>query len=113
MINYDDFKKVEMTIGEIKTAEKVEGSEKLYKLSVYFGGEGETDDTRQIISGIQQSFSIEELIGKRCAFVTNLEPRKIMGLDSNGMILAVKNEEEGKLKLFEVDNSIKPGTKAS
>jgi putative transcription antitermination factor YqgF len=104
-INYDDFKKIEMKIGKILSAEPVSGSDKLYKLSVDFA-EGEP---RQIVSGITHYFpDVKVLIGKKVAFVTNLEPRPLMGLLSNGMILAVKSED--KLALMEVPDFIKEGT---
>ncbi len=104
-ITYDDFKKVEMKVGKILSAEPVPNSDKLYKLSVDFS-EGEP---RQIVSGIAKYFpESEKLIGKKVAFVTNLEPRPLMGLLSNGMILAVKSGEE--LALMEVPDYIKEGT---
>ena len=89
-ISIDEFKKVEIRVGEIKSAEPVEGSEKLLRLQVDFGsleagGVGE----RQVVSGIAKYFpDLSLLVGKRCAFVTNLEPRKLMGLESQAMILA-------------------------
>lgn len=74
MISIDDFKKVEIQVGLIKSAEPVEGSEKLLKLSVDFGEE----TPRQVVSGIAKYFpDISLLVGKRCAFVTNLEPRPL------------------------------------
>jgi putative transcription antitermination factor YqgF len=104
-INYDDFKKVEMKVGKILSAEAVVGSDKLYKLSVDFA-EGEP---RQIISGIAKFFPDSKiLVGKKVAFVTNLEPRPLMGMLSNGMILAVKSEEN--LALMEVPEFIKEGS---
>ncbi len=83
MINIEDFQKVEIKIGEIINVEEIEGSEKLYRLSVDFGEE----KARQVLSGIRKFFTKEELIGKQFAFITNLEPRKMMGLDSEAMIL--------------------------
>jgi methionine--tRNA ligase beta chain len=104
-ITYDDFKKIEMKIGKILEAAAISGSDKLYKLSVDFNEE----EPRQIISGIAHYFPNSEiLIGKKVAFVTNLEPRPLMGLLSNGMILAVKSED--KLALMEVSEFIKEGT---
>ena len=104
-ITYDDFKKIEMKVGKILSAEAVPGSDKLYKLSVDFV-EGEP---RQIVSGIAHYFSDPQvLVGKKVAFVTNLEPRPLMGLISNGMILAVKSDD--KLALMEVPEFIKEGT---
>jgi putative transcription antitermination factor YqgF len=107
-INYDDFKKIEMKIGKILSAEPVDGSDKLYKLSVDFA-EGEP---RQILSGIAKFFPDSKiLVGKKVAFVTNLEPKPLMGMQSNGMILAVKSEEN--LALMEVPDFIKEGSTLS
>jgi|AntRauTorckE6833_2_1112554.scaffolds.fasta_scaffold01554_11 methionyl-tRNA synthetase len=87
MINYEDFSKVEIQIGEIKKAEKIEKSEKLFLLSVDFGEEEE----RTVVSGIAPFFeSPEDVVGTQCAFVTNLEPRPLMGHESQAMILGVK-----------------------
>lgn len=107
-INYDDFKKVEIKVGRILTVERVEKSEKLLKLSVDFA---ETAP-RQILSGIAKHFpEIEKLIGKKCAFVTNLEPKPLMGMESNGMILAVGGGDEP-FSLFEMPEIIPTGIKA-
>ena len=104
-INYDDFKKIEMKVGKILEAVPVDGSDKLYKLSVDFL----ESEPRQIISGIAHYFPDPQiLVGKKVAFVTNLEPRPLMGLLSNGMILAVKSEDN--LALIEVPDFIKEGT---
>ncbi len=83
-ITIDDFKKVEIKIGEIISAELIEGSDKLLKLKVNFG-----DHQRQVLSGIKAYFpDPQQLVGKRCPFVTNLAPRSMMGLESQAMILA-------------------------
>ena len=105
MISFDDFKKVEITVGKILSAEKIPDSDKLLKLSVDFGvlpppsappqvgGEEKKRDIRQIVSGIALSFPDPSvLVGKRCMFVTNLEPRVIRGYESNGMILTVSTD---------------------
>lgn len=84
MISIDDFKKVEMRVGQVVAAEPVEGSDKLLKLLVNFGTE-----ERQVISGIAKFVQPAEIVGKKFAFATNLEPRQIMGLESQAMILAV------------------------
>ena len=106
MIHIDDFHKVEIKTGEILSAEKVEGADKLLKLSVDFGEE----TPRQIISGIAMYFSEpSELVGKKCAFTTNLEPRTIRGLESNGMIMAVSTDD-GKFSLLEIGKDIPAGT---
>ncbi len=113
-INYDDFSKVEMRVGKILSAEPVEKSEKLLKLSVDFGlflqDSPESREIRQIVSGIATYFpDVNVLVGKKVAFVTNLEPRKLMGLESNGMILAAKSGD--KLSLMEVPEYIAEGSK--
>ena len=84
MITYEEFKKVELKIGEVKTAERVVGSEKLLKLLVEIG---ETPP-RQIIAGIGKVYEPETLVGRQIVIVANLEPRLIMGLESQGMVLA-------------------------
>lgn len=88
MITIEDLQKVEIKIGKILDVEEVEGSEKLYKLAVDFNEER----PRQVLSGIKKFFTKEDLIGKQFAFVTNLAPRKMMGLDSEAMILATGDE---------------------
>jgi len=84
-ISYEEFKKVEIKIGTIREAEKIPETDKLLKLQVEFV-DGEI---RQIVSGIAEYFSPEELIGKQFPFVYNLEPRIIRGEKSNGMIFGV------------------------
>jgi methionyl-tRNA synthetase len=89
-INYDQFAAVEITIGEIQAVEIVPDADKLLRLTVDVGEEA----PRQIISGIREHFADpQELVGKRCPFVTNLEPRVIRGYESQGMILAVSHED--------------------
>lgn len=104
MINYDDFSKVEMRVGTILSAEPVEKSEKLLKLEVDFG-----EEKRQILSGIAKYFTPEDLIGKQTIFVTNLEPRQMMGLESNGMLLATGTEDD--IVLFEPNKQVPNGAK--
>ena len=87
MINFDDFQKVEIQIGTIIEAVSVENSEKLLKLTVDFG-----EEKRQVLSGIAKFYSPEALLNKQFPFVTNLEPRQIMGLESQAMILAAGDE---------------------
>ncbi len=90
MISIDDFKKSEIRIGRITSAEKVADADKLLKLSVDFG----EDKERQIISGIALYFPDPSvLVGIKCPFVINLEPRVIRGLESQGMIMAATNDE--------------------
>jgi methionyl-tRNA synthetase len=106
-IEYDDFKKVQIQVGEIMHVEPVSGSEKLLKLTVKFG-----EEERQILSGIAKFVSPEELVGKKVPFVTNLKPRAMMGLESNGMILAA-TDADGNFSLLNVDTSVASGTHVS
>jgi methionyl-tRNA synthetase len=88
MISYDDFAKLDIRIGTITSVEVVEGSDKLLRLIVDFGSE-----TRQIVSGIRMYFEdIQILVGKQCPFLFNLESRTIRGVESQGMILAVGDD---------------------
>lgn len=103
-ITVDDFKKVEIKIGEIRSAEPIEGSDKLLKLRVNFGAE-----ERQVLSGIKAYFpDPQALVGKKCPFVTNLAPRMMMGLESQAMILAAGGGETP-FALFETAGA--PGDK--
>jgi methionyl-tRNA synthetase len=104
-IEFDDFMKVEMTVGEIVSAEKVENADRLLKLKVDFGTE-----TRQIVSGIAEYYKPEELVGKKTPFVTNLKSRTIRGEESDGMILAAK-DSAGNFCLMGIDKKIEKGTK--
>ncbi|MBU6370636.1 MAG: methionine--tRNA ligase subunit beta [Patescibacteria group bacterium] len=104
-ISIDDFAKVEMKVGRILSAEPIAGSDKLVKLSVDFAERS----PRQILSGIAKFFpDANALVGKHVVFVTNLEPRTMMGLESNGMILAAHADEA--LALVEMPD-VAPGTK--
>ena len=87
MITLEEFKKAEMKVGKIISAEKIEGSEKLLKLMVDFGSE-----QRQILSGIAKFYEATFLVGREALFITNLEPRSMMGLESHGMLLAADSE---------------------
>lgn len=110
MITIDDFKKVEIRAGKVLSAERVEGSEKLLKLSVDFNEENK----RNVVSGIAKYITPEELVGKICAFVTNLESREIMGMKSEAMIMALSGTaDEGEnnfFSLLQINQDIPPGT---
>ena len=105
LISFDDFQKVHLKVAEVLEAEKVAKSEKLLKLKVSLGSE-----ERQILAGIAKHYSPEELIGKKVIIVANLKPARLMGMESQGMVLAV--EGDGKLNLLNVDPSIPNGTRA-
>jgi methionyl-tRNA synthetase len=90
-IGIEDFAKVEMRVGQIKTAERIVGADKLLKLTVDIGTE-----IRQICAGIAQYYEPEKLIGRKVAVVVNLAPRKLRGVESNGMIIAAAVGPEGR-----------------
>ncbi len=104
MITFDEFKKLEMKVGQILSATPVEGSEKLLKLEVDFG----EDKTRTVVSGIAGHVELENFIGSQKVFVTNLEPRAIMGIESQAMILAGKDGQG--LALIEPTRDLPIGT---
>ncbi len=107
-ITIDDFAKIEITNGKILSVETIEGSDKLLKLMVDF----KEESPRQILSGIRKYFPEEQiLVGKKCLFVTNLEPRTMMGIESNGMLFAL-SDDAGNFSLLEPNHSISEGTKA-
>ena len=108
MISLEDFKKVDIVVGEILSAEKVPDTDKLLKLSVDLG----ELMPRQIVSGIYEYFpDCSILVGRKCMFVANLEPRVIKGIESQGMILAVSTKD-GKFSLLEPNGEIPAGARA-
>ena len=108
IINIEDFKKVKIKVGKILGVEKVPDTDKLLKLSVDLGEE----NLRTIVSGISLYFpDYSVLINKKCMFVTNLEPRIIRGIESQGMIVALSTEE-GKFSLLEPNDDIPIGIEA-
>jgi len=90
-ITIDDFMKVELRVGQVKFAEKVKGTDKLLRLEVDIGTE-----VRQLVAGIALAYSPESLIGRKVVIVANLQPRKLRGIESNGMIVAASVGEDGK-----------------
>ncbi len=114
MITIDDFKKVEIRAGKIVSAEKVPDADKLLRLTVDFG----EATPRQIVSGISMYYPDPlALVGKTHVFVTNLEPRTIRGLESNGMILALASDTGSPdtapaFALLEPSVPVPPGTTA-
>ena len=102
-ITFDDFMKVQLRVGEIIACEPVPKSNKLLKETVKFG-----DEVRTIVSGIAKHYKPEEMVGKKVVFVTNLAPRKVCGIVSEGMIMAAE-DEDGTLSLIVPDKDIKSG----
>jgi methionyl-tRNA synthetase len=91
-VTYDDFAKLDLRVAKILEAEAVEGSDKLVKLKIRVGME-----ERQLVAGIAKHYAPDELLGKKIIIIANLEPRKIRGIESQGMLLAAAEEEDGKL----------------
>jgi methionyl-tRNA synthetase len=104
-ITIDDFAKVELRVGQVKTAEKVKGADKLLRLEVDLGAE-----VRQVVAGIAESYAPETLIGRKVVIVANLAPRKLRGLESNGMIVAA-SPEGGKAVLASFLEDVPVGTR--
>jgi methionine--tRNA ligase beta chain len=102
-ITFDDFKKLDIRIGKILSAEKVKGTDKLMKMEVDIGAE-----KRQLMAGIAEFFEPVHLIGKEVPVLLNLEPRNIRGLESQGMILAV--DVDGKPVLLHPEKESPPGS---
>ncbi len=106
-ISFEDFQKVDIRLAEIKEAERVEGSEKLLKLLLSLGKE-----ERTVVAGIAKYYKPEELINKKVLMVYNLKPRKIMGIESQGMLVALYDGNQ--LSLIVPDKTdIKIGTRIS
>ncbi len=103
LIGIEDFAKVKLRTAKVLAAEPVKGSNKLLRLEVDLG-----DEKRQIVAGIGKSYSPEELIGKAVVIVANLKPAKLMGVESNGMLLAA-TDAEGMLSVLTTATGIKPG----
>ncbi len=102
-ISYDEFKKADLRVAKVMIAERVTGSDKLIKLDVSIGAEA-----RQIIAGIGKAYEPEELVGKNIVIVANLEPRKLMGLESQGMLLAA--DDKGAPILLAPMGEVPPGS---
>ncbi len=103
MVTFDDFNKLELRIGTIKTAEAVPGSDKLLKLIVDLG-----EEERQLVAGIAKEYSPEILPGKQIVVLANLEPKTLIGVESQGMLLA--GDVNGAPVLLLPDKGVPPGT---
>ena len=102
-ISFEEFKKLDIRVGTIIEAEPIEGADKLLRLVFDLG-----DEQRQVLAGIAQFADADDLLGKQMPLLVNLEPRKMRGLDSNGMILAADNDGEPVLLMPE--KKIPPGS---
>ena len=105
-VSFEEFSKIDLRVAEVKEVERVKGADKLLKLKIDIGSE-----VRDIVAGIAEQYSPEEMIGKKIVVVTNLKPAKIRGIESKGMLLAAK---DGKLlSLVCVDKDVKGGSEVS
>ena len=106
MISIDEFRKIELRVATIKSAEPHPNADKLLVLQVDLGGE-----TRQICAGIRNHYSAEELVGRQIVVVANLETAKLRGLDSEGMLLAAS--DEGRVIILTPEKNVQAGAKVS
>lgn len=104
----DEFQKSDLRVGKVVAAERVEGSEKLLKLQVDIA----EDAPRQILSGIAKAYAPEDLVGKSVVIIANLEPRMMMGMESQGMLLAAHGADEAPVLLLP-HGDVPPGAKIS
>jgi len=103
-ISFEEFAKIDLRVGTIVSADQIDESEKLVKLVVDLGNE----NRKQILAGVKQFYPVEDLVGKQIVVVANLAPRKMMGLESQGMLLAA-NDELGQPVILEPEKSVPNG----
>jgi methionyl-tRNA synthetase len=108
IVKYEDFAKLDLRVATIKKVEDIEGADKLYKLEVEIGKE-----KRTIVAGIKQHYKKEELKDRQIVVICNLEPRKMKGLVSEGMLLAAVSEDHSKVILLSPEKKIDSGSKVS
>ena len=106
LVTFDDFRKLDLRVAEIKAAEKIEKSDRLLKLTVM------APEERTLVAGIAEFYKPEDLIGRQVIMVANLKPAKLMGVTSHGMILAAR-DEQGRLSLSALADEVAPGSKVS
>jgi methionine--tRNA ligase beta chain len=104
MITFDDFMRLDIRIGTVTAADKVESADKLIRLEIDLGGEH-----RQVVAGMAPTYTPEEFIGKQVPILVNLEPRKLKGIESRGMILAA--DVDGKPVMLLPDEEVPPGSR--
>lgn len=105
-IPFSDWEKLDLRVGEIIKVEDIEGADKLYKLSVDIGNE-----KRTVCAGLKNNYTKKELKGKKIILFTNLTPRKLKGIESQGMVLAAVNEEKNRVILLAPEKDIEVGSK--
>jgi methionyl-tRNA synthetase len=108
IVKFSEWEKIDLRTGEILEIEDIPGADKLYKIKIDLGTE-----TRVLVAGLKSYYTKQELEGKKCVVFCNLEPRKIKGIESKGMILAAVNEDRSEVKLIQADGVIDSGAKIS
>ncbi|MFH1406574.1 MAG: methionine--tRNA ligase subunit beta [Candidatus Omnitrophota bacterium] len=103
MVSFDEFKKLELKVGEIKEVKDHPNADKLYLISVDLGSE-----VREVVAGIKPYYKPEELVGKNVVVVANMEPANIRGAESKGMILAA--QDESGICVLTTEKKVKPGS---
>jgi len=106
-IQFEDFAKLDLRVAEIENIEDIPGADKLYKLTLGVGELGE----RTICAGIKQFYNHDDLKGKKIIIIANLEPRKLKGITSQGMLLAASTKDKKTVSLISPDSDIAPGSK--
>ncbi|MBU0635638.1 methionine--tRNA ligase subunit beta [Candidatus Micrarchaeota archaeon] len=104
MASFSDFQKIELKVGKVLKIEDIEGKDKLYKLEVDTGDE----KPRTLVAGLKEFYSKEQLTGKQIIVVTNLDPKPLAGIVSEGMLLATKNKQNG-YSVVTVEDEVQPG----
>lgn len=107
-ISFAEFQKMDIRVGQIRSAEEIVGADKLYKLTVDLGNE-----ERTLVAGIKQFYCVEDLINKKALVLVNLEPRVIRGVTSHGMVLCGHTEDRSLLSLTAIEKDLPNGSKVS
>lgn len=107
-ITYDEFKKLDLRIAEIRSVEEIPGADKIYKLGIDLGGE-----TRELVAGLKLFYGKDSLIGRKIVVLANLEPRTIRGISSHGMLLAASTEDKSSVVILALEKDIANGSKVS
>ena len=108
IVTFNDWNKLDLRVAEILEVEEIPEADKLYKLKIDLGTE-----TRTLVAGLKQHYTKQELEGKRIIVLTNLEPKTMKGIESQGMLLAAVNDDHSQIKLLQPDGAMPLGSKVS
>jgi len=106
IIEFKDWEKLDLRVGQILKVEDIDGADKLFKLSVDIGNE-----TRVVCAGLKSYYSKEELVGRKIILFVNLAPRKLKGIESQGMVLASVSGDEKQVRLIKPDEDVEVGSR--